>query len=233
MKILALGDTHNKHCDLTQHIQQVLQSDPDISVIVHTGDATHTQDPFTNRQQFREFANWFCGFEVPYRILVPGTHDVSLPTYPYLCSEFPFMKVLVHQGLVIDGITFFGSPFTPSYHTWAYDVDRNTSHTYWSQVPDTTDVLITHGPAYGIGDKTIMGVPKGEIKSLGDAHLLARIKQIEPKCHIFGHFHDNADQILIKNYGTYEIPELKTQFYNVSVLDTTGNLQNLPTVLEV
>lgn len=233
MKILALGDTHNKHSDLTQHIQQMLQSDPDIAMIIHTGDVTDNQDPFSNRQQFRQFAEWFCKFEVPYKILVPGNHDVSVPTYPYLCSEFPVMQVLIHRSLVIDGINFFGSPFTPTYPTWAYHVDRNTSHLYWSQVPDNVDVLITHGPAHGIGDKTSMGVPKGEIKSLGDAHLLTRIKQIEPKYHIFGHFHDSTDQIFIKNYGAYQIPELKTKFYNVSMLDTTRNLQNLPVVLEV
>lgn len=233
MKVIALSDTHGEHHELTQSIRDLLQSDPDIRMIIHAGDATDVHDPLFNRQEFRRFAKWFESFDVDYRVYVPGNRDTSLEYFPSLVSEFPSIDFLIHQELVVEGIRFFGSPFTPCFHNLAYNVDRALLKSYWSQVPEGTDVLITHGPAYGIADNTNIGLPEGVVKGFGDINLLYRIQKIQPKYHIFGHFHDTLTELTIKNYGIHEVPDMKTKFCNVSMVDTNRNVVNSPIVLEI
>ena len=57
---------------------------------------------------------------------------------------------------------------------------------HWEAIPDDTDVLITHGPPFGILDY----VEYGGQGSVGCPHLMDRVHQIKPKYHIFGHIHD-------------------------------------------
>lgn len=233
MKVLALADTHSKHSELTGYIQNLLDSDPSIKMIIHAGDAADVRDALFNRQEFRRFAKWLQSFQVEYKVFVPGNHDVSIEYFPSLISEFPDIHFLIHQELVVEGIKFFGSPFTPFFHNWAYNIHRNLLEQHWSQVPEDTHVLITHGPAYGIADKTNIGLPKGVIKGFGDLKLLHRIQEIQPKYHIFGHFHDTLTELTIKNYGIHYQEGIKTQFCNVSVVDTCRNIVNLPIILQI
>jgi len=233
MKILALSDTHDKHLHLTDHIHSVLEADPHIQTIVHAGDGTERYDPLFDRQKMRALGRWLGEFDVPWKVFVPGNHDLCVECFPSLRQELPDVHFLIHQSLQVDGINFFGSPYTPSSLTWAYHVDRDKTQPYWEEIPARTDVLITHGPPFGIGDRTNIGATFGQTKCAGDLYLLDRIRKIEPTHHIFGHFHDDTGHFPIKNYGTYTIPELKTQFHNVSVLDTGRNPLNLPRIIQV
>ena len=54
----------------------------------------------------------------------------------------------------------------------------------WSIIPEDTDVLVTHGPPYGIQDKTINGI------HTGCKVLLEKVMKIKPKLHVFGHIHE-------------------------------------------
>jgi len=70
-------------------------------------------------------------------------------------------------------------------------------------IPENIDVLITHGPPFGILDKTVRG------EKVGCQDLLAAIKRIKPKFHIFGHIHED--------YGT--VTKDETTFVNASLLN--------------
>lgn len=50
-------------------------------------------------------------------------------------------------------------------------------------IPDKIDVLVTHGPPFGILDKTINKV------NAGCKGLLKFVEKINPQVHIFGHIH--------------------------------------------
>jgi Icc-related predicted phosphoesterase len=75
---------------------------------------------------------------------------------------------------------------------------------YWDQIPTELDVLITHGPPYGILDQTMS---RGE--HLGCAELLKAVEAKKPKVHIFGHIHGGA--------GTFE--NGGTRFINAAYLN--------------
>jgi Icc-related predicted phosphoesterase len=77
----------------------------------------------------------------------------------------------------------------------------------WEAIPDDTDILITHGPAFGTLD-TVTGRP---YDNLGCELLAERIEVIKPKIHVCGHIHSG--------YG-YTFKD-GTHFFNAAVLDET------------
>lgn len=58
---------------------------------------------------------------------------------------------------------------------------------YWDQIPANLDVLITHGPPYGILDQTAPNEAH-----LGCEELLHAVEQKKPRVHLFGHIHGGA-----------------------------------------
>lgn len=62
------------------------------------------------------------------------------------------------------------------------DGDRVKEH--WDRIPDNLDVLIMHGPPYGILDQT---TPDGA--HLGREDLLEAVTEKRPRIHVFGHIH--------------------------------------------
>ncbi len=50
--------------------------------------------------------------------------------------------------------------------------------------PRATDVLVTHGPPYGVLDQV------GGGEHLGCEELRARLAAVRPRLHVFGHIHD-------------------------------------------
>jgi Icc-related predicted phosphoesterase len=68
----------------------------------------------------------------------------------------------------------------------------------WANIPDNTDILVTHGPAYGYVDKVL-----GRYDNLGCELLIQRIKQIKPKIHVCGHIHSGRN--LLFDNGTLYI----------------------------
>ena len=56
-------------------------------------------------------------------------------------------------------------------------------------IPANTDILITHGPPYGILDKNRVGF-SAVCQSLKRA-----VKRIQPKLHVFGHIHEAGGMV--------------------------------------
>ena len=58
------------------------------------------------------------------------------------------------SGIEIEGIKFWGSPWSNQFGNWAFMADDITLYEQaWSKIPEDTQVLITHGPAKGLGDE--------------------------------------------------------------------------------
>ena len=87
----------------------------------------------------------------------------------------------------------------------------------WMGIPKTTDVLITHGPPFGVLDCTLTGV------NAGCEELYISIKEIKPKYHVFGHIHEAAGRVKSND----------TVFINASIVDVMYNVVNEPVVFEL
>ncbi|MCD4691221.1 hypothetical protein K8S17_07150 [bacterium] len=88
---------------------------------------------------------------------------------------------------MVGGVTFYGSPWQPSFMDWAFNLERGPElRAKWDLIPDGVDVLITHGPPADHGDMTVRG------PAVGCVDLLDAVRRTRPRLHIFGHIHEGA-----------------------------------------
>lgn len=133
MKILHLSDTHNYH--------HLLRDLPEADVVVHSGDFCMAG----TEQEALDFLNWFCDLPYKHKIFICGNHDDCLygANIEGLDSNVHF---LCNSGVEIEGIKFYGIPMFLS------DCITERQNLNYANIPNDTDVLITHSPAYGILD---------------------------------------------------------------------------------
>lgn len=61
---------------------------------------------------------------------------------------------LEDASCVVEGITFYGSPWQPEFFDWGFNLPRGEPCLQrWRDIPDDVDVLITHGPSLGYSDR--------------------------------------------------------------------------------
>ncbi len=121
-------------------------------------------------------------------------------------------------AVTIEGVAFYGSPWQPAFLGWAFNLDRGEAlAAKWRAIPDDTDVLITHGPPAGIGDLCSNG------DHAGCSDLLARVREVKPRYHLFGHIHEG--------YGVY--PEGETTFVNASICTASYQPTQAPIVVDL
>ncbi len=183
MKILCISDTHNKHQKLTL---------PDCDVLIHAGD-------FSGKGREKEihvFLDWLASEKVPgtHKIFIAGNHDFGMESEERYSYEKKALELgliyLNDSGVEIDGVKFWGSPITPWFHDWAFNRNRGTEiRKHWELIPNDTDVLITHGPPFGVLDKTWRGQNVGceELAKI----ILDEKKISKLKLHVFGHIHED------------------------------------------
>ncbi len=140
-------------------------------------------------------------------ILIAGNHDRVFEFHQGECAEY-LKKIGIHylsdSGVEINGIKFWGSPWSPWFFGdhWSFNLSGRYPEEHakeiWGKIPTDTDVLITHGPPYGILDKVPQYMtPKGV---LSDSHvgcpvLVEEVKRVRPILHVFGHIHEGHGQI--------------------------------------
>lgn len=182
MRIVAISDTHGRHIDP--------KLVPDGDVFVHCGDFTN----LGRSDEIASFAAWLR--ELPHRnkLVIAGNHDLSFEdgtaTEDLLGDGVTY---LFDTGVVIDGVSFFGSPWTPRFGDWAFMYDHRVAEYVWQEIPDKTDVLITHGPGFGALDMTTRG------EHAGCVALANRIHAIRPKLHLHGHIHEARGEIVLSS----------------------------------
>ena len=75
---------------------------------------------------------------------------------------------LEDQSLQLEGLTFYGSPWQPLFSSSAFNLERGAAmERVWERIPDTTDVLVTHSPPLGVGDKCQKWNKDGSLTDIG------------------------------------------------------------------
>jgi Icc-related predicted phosphoesterase len=205
----AISDTHGKH--------HQLKNLPKTDAIIHAGDVSSRGKEF----EVEDFLLWFRELDYKYKIFIAGNHDFFFEqvSESRVNDLIPSDIIYLNDSeVVIEEIKIWGSPVSPFFYNWAFNRHRGTDiKKHWDKIPQTTDILITHGPAYKILDKTTGS------DYAGCEDLLQSIAEIKPKVHISGHIHEG--------YGTYKNEH--TIFINASVLNANYSLVNAPVVFEM
>jgi Icc-related predicted phosphoesterase len=202
MRIVAVADTHMFERDLGEL--------PDGDVFIHAGDMIRAG----TLAEFEHVAAWLRALPYRHKVVIAGNHDWCFVDNAEAARELLGDRItyLQDSGVTIDGVSFWGSPWQPAYNDWAFNLPRGQALAEkWALIPDTTDVLITHGPPHGIGDNTMFA------NRQGCEELLAAALRVAPALHVFGHIHQdggvwNRDGVCFANVTTWECERAPTVF---------------------
>lgn len=194
MKVACFSDFHE---DYPISAFRRIEENKNIDLVVIAGDVAET-----NMRLFKDFIEVVDMFlKRPQVVFIAGNHDKVLynwrPTKRYLPKN---MHYLEDEELIIDGFKIYGSPWTPPYGNMWFMANETEIKKRWIAIPDDTDILITHGPPKHIKD----GVRRWSttpMEHVGCPHLLARVQEVKPLLHVFGHIHEGYGNL--KKDGTW------------------------------
>jgi len=214
MKICAISDTHNAHNKLVI---------PPCDILIHAGD----ESMMGRKSEIENFFKWFDKQPAKHLVWIPGNHSCDFAgRYPSSLSWVkdisPQTNVLLNSSVELEGLKIWGSPYTPWFHDWSYNVNRGPDiQKHWDLIPSGTDIVVTHGPPYGILD--LVDGEKVWQQHVGCQNLMDTILKIKPKLHVFGHIHEG--------YGTQHF--MDTTYVNASIMDKDYDPANLPIILDL
>lgn len=205
MKITLISDTHNKHKQVTEDLTSG-------DLVLHAGDVSS----MGYQHELRGFFEWYDGIRgYDKKIFIAGNHDWGFQTNPndaqLLLKDYPSINYLQDEAYDLYNIdtdkkvTIYGSPWQPTFCDWAFNADRGKEiKQHWDKIPMDTNILITHGPAFGFLDQVY-----GRGDHLGCEELTNAIVRVKPKIHICGHIHS----------GNGYVKHNDTHFFNAAVLN--------------
>ncbi len=195
MKIVVISDTHTKHKRLTI---------PECDVLIHCGDFTY----YGKYWEVRKFCWWFEKQPGKHKIVVAGNHE---QTFDYTHPQYnPAAKAILSRHvddniyyledkeLIIDGIKFYGTPWTPWFFDWGFNgiIDRELPYTrgdvtslseIYAKIPEDVQVLICHGPPYDILDQSFTDDERcGSV----EMRKLTSEKLSQLRLYLCGHIHE-------------------------------------------
>jgi Icc-related predicted phosphoesterase len=214
MKIVFISDTHGLH--------GYFKSLPDGDMIIHAGDISSTG----TKNQVLNFLTWYSSLPYKYKIFIAGNHDFIFEKDPdFIKNNLPENLIyLENSEIIIENIKFYGSPISPFFHNWAFNVSRGPEiQKYWDMIPVDVNVLITHGPPYNILDKVNNTFHNVE-QNVGCKDLKNHIFKLKDlKVMAFGHIHEAA--------GYTQIDDML--FFNASSVDEHYVMKHDPIVIEI
>lgn len=222
MKICIISDSHTYH--------DAIKIPDGIDILIHCGDNTIYGEIW----EMKKFLIWFGNQKPRHKIFINGNHEVMVWKQNYTKQMvedhnkgfLTNIHYLEGERLGLMGLNFYGDPRTPEFFDWAYMYRREDGARIWQGVPDSTDVLITHGPPAGIMDNV---KPTGiyDREKAGCDDLLEKVKEIKPKLHCFGHIHHTYGWLRPANPALNE-----TLFVNAAICDSRYVPKNKPIVVD-
>jgi Icc-related predicted phosphoesterase len=235
MRIVCISDTHSLH-DIMRHEL------PKGDVLIHAGDISNKG----GERDVTNFIHWFQnikGFDT--KIFIAGNHDFCFERVnePHHRGDYDWFHNLMNiENLSQSDVTYlednfitienpefsrpikiYGSPWQPEFYNWAFNLPRMGEELLekWNMIPEDTDVLITHGPPNGFGDKVNNWMQPNQ--NVGCELLRNRIEESNIVLNIFGHIHEG--------YGVYTND--KTTFVNASICTADYRPTNKPIIIDL
>jgi Icc-related predicted phosphoesterase len=184
MRVVTTADIHG-------HLPEV----PPCDVLVIAGDITPLADHevgFQAQWLDTDLRAWLEVVPAGHVIAVAGNHDFVFERAADRVPELPW-TYLRDSDCTIDGVRFWGSPWTPWFMDWAFNAPRDDEAEQflterYATCPDDVDVIVLHGPPIGYGDRTGRGVDAGSTAAL---ELIDR--RAAQLC-VFGHIHEGRGE---------------------------------------
>ena len=218
MRVVCVSDTHGRHEAVRV---------PDGDLLVHAGDLTLRGE----RREVEDLNAWLAELPHRHKVVIAGNHDWLFQREPSLARSCLTAATYLEDSLVtIWGLKVYGTPWQPWFMDWAFNLPRGRAlREKWALIPHDTDILITHAPPHGIGDRLAGPVFRalsflaGQGGRAGCRDLLTAVRRLRPRLHVFEHIHEG--------YGT-EVRG-RTLFANASCCDERLRPRNPPIVVQL
>lgn len=166
-----------------------------------------------------EFRSWLKKQPVKDVVICPGNHDWIFEKDISKVPNFgKNVHYLIDEEIKLLGLKIYGTPWQLPFCEWAFNLREERLKLCWDNIPEDTDILLCHGPPYGI-----MDVESTDNFHIGSRTLLDRIKNIKPKIVAFGHNHNE--------HGIFEEDGIK--YINASLVDEKYKMTRKPIMVEL
>lgn len=222
VRFVCISDTHN----MTDGLEV-----PSGDVLLHCGDFSKRGMP----EQVKHFSAFLASLDFSEKIVIAGNHELTFDTGHFDSLKEAFgldadiesvaTKALLSGCTYLEdsytevmGYKIWGSPWQPVYCDFAFNLPIGSELAEkWANIANDTDIVMTHGPPAQVLDRNRSG------ESAGCPLLMARIREIRPLVHVFGHIHEG--------YGVCEVGD--TLFLNASTCTRTYQPINPPLVFDL
>jgi Icc-related predicted phosphoesterase len=119
---------------------------------------------------------------------IAGNWDAVAAESPELMRALPW-TYLENETALVQGLHVFGSPLALPFGAFPFMASEERLAEVWATIEDDVDLLVIHGPAYGLGDTTEDG------RHAGSRSLLDRLDELpQLQALVCGHIHEAAGQ---------------------------------------
>ena len=206
MRVVCISDTHELHRELKV---------PGGDLLIHAGDFTFFGK---GTKAILDFNDWLGDLPHRYKVLTCGNHEYAMEADPSLRHLFTNATVLLNESVIVGPAKVWGSPLTQHYGGAFGRSNAADRVRAYNAIPMDTDILITHGPPYGVLDSA-----EEYPGPSGDPELREAVLRVKPVLHVFGHAH-----------GGYGVRNTRhTMFVNAALFDLDGSLDKRPIVVEI
>lgn len=155
LRIVHISDTHHYHDEMLPLI-------PNGDILIHSGDFSQLSlrqflvPGWDYRNELDIMSTFFSKLPHRYKIFVAGNHELNFMHHSAEHTQSLLKNAIYLQdsSVVIEGIKIYGSPWNGKRRSRArgFTVPYPELHSYWKQIPDDTDILVTHNPPQSILD---------------------------------------------------------------------------------
>jgi Icc-related predicted phosphoesterase len=223
IKVCATSDFHG-------HLPEI----PKCDLLLICGDIA----PATNHKSMFQ-SIWFRGpfsdwLEKTYEesgckeiVGICGNHDFLGQDYPDILQDLQW-NYLMDETYMSHGLKIFGCPHTKKFFEWAFMMEELDLAGHHGAIPPGTDIIVTHGPPHGFGDKVPRG--KGRFENTGSPALTKYIVAYQPKLVVGGHIHCGQGTRVLGNTiiaNVSYVDERYRPFYQPQVFEIEVNNRNV------
>lgn len=153
--------------------------------------------------EYIQFEAWLSRQEYRKIVVIGGNHDGLIQRGRWRIAPLDApAQYLEDNWCEFEGLKIYGSPWTPEFCNWHFMKKRGPEiRAIWDMIPEDTDILVTHGPAWGILDSPVQ-YPERKIDRCGCGDLREVVELIKPRLHVFGHIHGGYGQTVLKHHDS-------------------------------